>query len=210
MVKIGISKLLRRISGGSTEDGSGHTEDSRRSSHSEQKQQEKQRQQEKQQYLLTRLGGMVVLGSIIQEFCRRAIEDERLSQFFAGVDPRVLTAHQTRFFTLAFTRPNREQAEIVIRRRHQRLFALGLSEVHFDVFTTHLEETLRDRGFGDAIVAEANAAIHRANSNHPVSNHHHHHHRHAAIVITAGPATILKLLSDVPPQPLEWLRVHWL
>lgn len=107
------------------------------------------------QYLLERLGGMVALKCIVQEFCRRVVQDPRLQHFFRGVDPRLLTAHQERFFSLAFTKVNVEGASKAIRTGHRRLWSQGLCQEHFDLFVQHLAATLKDRGFGEAIVQEA-------------------------------------------------------
>ena len=113
----------------------------------------------KKNYLLVRLGGMAALGSIVHEFCHRVTEDPSLQTFFRGVDPRALSAHQKRFFTMAFTAINYEKAEETIRTTHTRLFSMGLSEVHFDIFVNHLSQTLKDRGFGDAIIEEVTAVV---------------------------------------------------
>ena len=112
-------------------------------------------ERKREEYLLERLGGMVALKSIIQEFCRRVTRDRLLQPFLQDADPRVLTAHQERFFAMAFTKVDVANATIVIRRAHRRLFARGLCEEHFDVFVSHFAQTLRDRGFGAAIVEEA-------------------------------------------------------
>ncbi|CAB9497402.1 whole genome shotgun sequence [Seminavis robusta] len=116
--------------------------------------------QPQEDILLNRLGGMIVLGSIANEFCRRVTEDPILKTFFAGLDPRVLTAHQKTFFAMAFTGTKKDVNEIIaIRAAHQRLFAQGLDHTHFDIFATHLAETLTDRGFRASIVDEAKAAL---------------------------------------------------
>lgn len=147
---MGITKkLLRKISSGvSSVSGRGKPADRAAS-----------RDEAEKEVLLVRLGGMVVLASIVSEFCHRATEDPRLQKFFAGVDPRALSAHQKRFFAMAFTSIDKDKAEQTIRRAHTRLFSMGLNEVHFDIFTEHLSQTLRDRGFGDAIVVEATAVV---------------------------------------------------
>lgn len=154
--KMGITKiLLRKLSSGvSAASGRGS-----KSHHGSADRSHPQQNQPNQDLLLDRLGGMVVLGSIVNEFCHRATQDPKLQPFFVGVDHRVLTAHQKRFFAMAFTSINKQKAEQSIRRAHTRLFAMGLSEVHFDIFIHHLSQTLRDRGFGEAIVAEAKAVV---------------------------------------------------
>ena len=113
----------------------------------------------KTEYLLDRLGGMTALAAIVQEFCRRNMEDPRLRRFFVGVDPRLLTAHQKKFFAMAFTTIELNDGQDIILRRHESLFELGLNESHFDIVLGHLEETLRDRGFVDVIVQEAISVV---------------------------------------------------
>lgn len=117
-------------------------------------------QEKEKPLLLDWLGGMTALNSIVHEYCRRVIKDPELERFFEGVDPRIITAHQVLFFQMAFTKiDSHQKAELVIRSTHQRLFAIGLSEYHFDIFSRHVEETLRDRGFCSLIVQEALGVI---------------------------------------------------
>jgi truncated hemoglobin YjbI len=117
--------------------------------------------QERVPYLLEELGGMVVLKSIIQEFCRRILKDPVFELFFQGSDmcPHQFTAHQERFFAMAFTDVNLPQASLVIRGAHRSLFEKGLSEDHFDMFLNHFAETLADRGFAEAIIRHASGIL---------------------------------------------------
>lgn len=114
---------------------------------------------EQKPYLLEELGGFAALSAIMQEFGRRLTKDPMLQPFFQEVNPQVLTAHQERFFAMAFTEVNVLQASLVIRKAHKHLFEMGLCEDHFDVFTQHFEETLMDRGFADSIVDQAMDAL---------------------------------------------------
>ena len=108
--------------------------------------------EKREPYLLEELGGLVALKSFIQEFARRVIRDPLLKPFLMQADPRVLSAHQERFFAMALTEVNVENARAVIRKSHMALFADGLDEEHFDAFSQHLLDTLQDRGFGFKIL----------------------------------------------------------
>ncbi|CAB9498599.1 truncated hemoglobin GlbN [Seminavis robusta] len=110
--------------------------------------------------LLDRLGGMLALQSIMQDFSSRVATDASLAHFFQGVDFRVLSRHHKMFFAMAFTEaPDSATLEDVMRRRHQHLFAQGLNEHHFDVVAGHLIDSLAARGFQEDIMEEVAAIM---------------------------------------------------
>ncbi|CAB9497410.1 truncated hemoglobin GlbN [Seminavis robusta] len=123
--------------------------------------QQQQHQQQEDGYLLDRLGGMPMLNSIVNDFVNRSGTDPRLIPFYEGVDYRILSEHQKRFFAMAFTKvPETAHLELVIKKRHQHLFVKGLNESHFDIMVgEHLVGALRDRGFNDAVINEATTII---------------------------------------------------
>lgn len=126
---------------------------------SQQEQPQSQSKNERKPYLLEQLGGMAALNSMVLEFSKRISEEESLEEFFRDVNPRLVHAHHERFFAIAFTDVNLPQAALVIQKTHKDLFARGLCEQHFDTFVRHFAETLKDRGFGDAIVKKIMSVV---------------------------------------------------
>ncbi|CAB9498600.1 truncated hemoglobin GlbN [Seminavis robusta] len=106
--------------------------------------------------LLDRLGGMMALQSIVQDFGSRISNDVDLAPFFQGVDYKLVSSHQKMFFAMALTNaPDNEAMETTLRRHHQHLFAQqGLNEHHFDLVANHLMESLVARGFQSDILEE--------------------------------------------------------
>lgn len=114
---------------------------------------------QQEETLLDRLGGMPLLASVVSEFCRRVCADSTLQQFFEGVDIRVLSAHQRRFFAVAFGGKVPENVHDIVKRKHRHLFRRGLNETHFDRVAQHLVGVLTCRGFNEAIIHEAVGSI---------------------------------------------------
>ena len=111
--------------------------------------------QDEPQTLLEQLGGMVALASLAQEFCRRVSADATLQRFLDGYEVRAQKAHQKTFFAMAFTQVPDEMTIQIIKEQHMHVFEQGLNAGHFDRVLQHLVDTLRSRGFNDAIVLQA-------------------------------------------------------
>ncbi|CAB9501359.1 truncated hemoglobin GlbN [Seminavis robusta] len=107
-------------------------------------------------FLLDRLGGPQVLECLVEAFLDRVLLDDKLMDFFKDTDLRVLTLHQKRFFTMAFTKiPESVNVMISIKNHHKHLFAQGLHEGHFDLVVQHLTAAMEALEVDKAIMTEA-------------------------------------------------------
>jgi hemoglobin len=105
-------------------------------------------------FLLDRLGGTKVLDSLVDDFLGRVGSDAKLNGFFTGTDMTALASHQKRFLTLAFTKIP-QSVDVMIKNRHQHLFARGLHEGHFDLVAQHLEASMKSLLVDQAHIEEA-------------------------------------------------------
>lgn len=97
-----------------------------------------------------------MLQSIVQKFVALVAADETLVGFFEGVDLKILSLHQKRFLSMAFTKiPKGVSIESSIRGHHQHLFQQGLNETHFDSVAVHLVEAMKAHALTEAQINEA-------------------------------------------------------
>eukprot|EP00540_Astrosyne_radiata_P012034 CAMPEP_0116844558 /NCGR_PEP_ID=MMETSP0418-20121206/12763_1 /TAXON_ID=1158023 /ORGANISM="Astrosyne radiata, Strain 13vi08-1A" /LENGTH=220 /DNA_ID=CAMNT_0004475541 /DNA_START=73 /DNA_END=735 /DNA_ORIENTATION=+ len=109
-----------------------------------------------QRLLLDRIGGATALELAVEKCYARLIADKRLKDFFVGVNIEALMTHQVRFMLMAFTHiPKSVDVHTLIVTKHSRLFDMGLSEVHFDIFAEHFTATLQELNIDEALIDEA-------------------------------------------------------
>lgn len=112
--------------------------------------------QQERPSLLERVGGAEALNSVVELFYELVFCDALLMDFFQGADLHVLSIHQKRFLSMAFTKiPQGISVERMIKSHHQRLFADGLSEIHFDRVAQHLISAMKAHNLTDDQVKEA-------------------------------------------------------
>ena len=101
--------------------------------------------------LYAQLGGAAAVDAAVELFYRKVLADERIKDFFEGIDVRRLAGHQKAFLALAFGGPANYRGQ-ALSKAHADLVARGLNDSHFDTVVELLAETLRDLGVGpDAI-----------------------------------------------------------
>ena len=107
--------------------------------------------------LLDRLGGNETLHAAVDLSYGRLLSDDRLERFFRGTNMTKLSSHKYNFMRLAFEHDEIQTTELarVIQDKHNRLFALGLDETHFDMVAAHFEASLDDLGVDPALVKQA-------------------------------------------------------
>mmetsp|Transcript_8138 Transcript_8138/g.24318 ORF Transcript_8138/g.24318 Transcript_8138/m.24318 type:complete len:419 (-) Transcript_8138:458-1714(-) len=106
--------------------------------------------------LLSRLGGDGALHAAVDEFYDRLMEDETLSRFFEGISVDNLKEHQRKFLRMAFTEiPASIDVVKFMHSKHERLFAMGLDETHFDAVAGHFVGTLNALGVKQREIDEA-------------------------------------------------------
>jgi hemoglobin len=84
------------------------------------------------------LGGMDVIGMVVDEFYGRVLADDTLSPLFAGKDMPELKRHQTRFISYALGGPNQYTGRSM-RRAHE---GLAITPAQFAAVAGHLKASL--------------------------------------------------------------------
>ena len=106
--------------------------------------------------LYDRIGGEAAVNAAVDIFYRKVLADDRINQFFEGVDMEKQAAKQKAFLTMAFGGPNNYTGEDM-RKGHAHLVEKGLNDSHVDVIIELLGETLKELGVSDDLIAEVAA-----------------------------------------------------
>jgi hemoglobin len=109
-----------------------------------------------QESLYLRLGGEPAFTAAVDDFYRRMLLDERVSQFFDSVDMEGQIAKQQAFLTFVTGGPA-EYTGKDMRAAHQPLVDRGLNGTHMDVVIEHLGAALLELGASLADVGEVAA-----------------------------------------------------
>ena len=106
--------------------------------------------------LFDRLGGEAAVNAAVDIFYRKVLADDRVNEFFDGVDMEKQAAKQKAFLTMAFGGPNNYTGEDM-RKGHAHLVARGLNDTHVDVIIELLGSTLKELGVADDLIGEVAA-----------------------------------------------------
>ena len=106
--------------------------------------------------LFDRIGGDAAVNAAVDIFYRKVLADDRISQFFEGVDMGKQAAKQKAFLTMAFGGPNNYSGEDM-RKGHAHLVAKGMNASHFDAVMDNLGATLTELNVPGDLIAEAAA-----------------------------------------------------
>ena len=106
--------------------------------------------------LFDRIGGEAAVDAAVDIFYRKVLADDRISDFFDGVDMEKQAAKQKAFLTMAFGGPNNYTGEDM-RKGHAHLVARGLNDSHFDAVVENLGGTLKELGVADELIGEVAA-----------------------------------------------------
>ncbi len=106
--------------------------------------------------LYERIGGDAAVNAAVDLFYRKVLADERINQFFEGVDMDKQAAKQKAFLTFALGGPNNYTGEDM-RKGHAHLVARGLNDSHFDAVMENLGATLTELGVPAKEIGEAAA-----------------------------------------------------
>ena len=106
--------------------------------------------------LFERIGGEGAVDAAVDIFYRKVLADDRVNQFFEGVDMDKQAAKQKAFLTMAFGGPHNYTGEDM-RKGHAHLVANGLNSGHFDVIMEHLGGTLTELNVPGDLIGEAAA-----------------------------------------------------
>ncbi len=106
--------------------------------------------------LYEKIGGAAAVDAAVDKFYRRVLSDERICDFFDGVDMDQQAIKQKSFLTMAFGGPNNYTFKDM-KDGHAHLVARGLNDSHFDAVVENLGLTLKDLGVGDDLIGEVAA-----------------------------------------------------
>ena len=106
--------------------------------------------------LYEQLGGEAAVDAAVDIFYRKVLGDDRISDFFDGVDMDRQAAKQKAFLTMAFGGPHhytgRDMSE-----GHAHLVQRGLDDSHVDAVIENLADTLRELQVGEDLIARVAA-----------------------------------------------------
>ena len=108
------------------------------------------------QTLYEKIGGDAAVDAAVDIFYRKVLADDRINQFFEGVDMDKQAAKQKAFLTMAFGGPHNYTGKDM-RDGHAHLVKNGLNDSHFDAVMENLGATLKELNVPDELIAEAAA-----------------------------------------------------
>lgn len=106
--------------------------------------------------LYEQIGGEAAVNAAVDVFYRKVLSDDRINQFFEGVDMEKQAAKQKAFLTMAFGGPHNYTGKDM-REGHAHLVERGLNDSHFDAVVENLGATLKELNVPDDLIAQAAA-----------------------------------------------------
>ena len=107
--------------------------------------------------LFDRLGGQGAIDAFVPLFYEKVLADDRINQFFRGVNTEIQGAKLNTFLAMGFGGPNNYTGKD-LREGHSLLIARGLNDGHFDVALGHINDTLIELNVPDELVTEVMTA----------------------------------------------------
>lgn len=105
--------------------------------------------------VFNRMGGDPMVIEAVEKFYAKANADERISEFFKDTNMIEQHRRQLSFLSFAFGKPGMQYAGMNMDRAHRKLVRdMGLTDVHFDAVTDHIETTLQELSVDEAAVVE--------------------------------------------------------
>jgi len=97
------------------------------------------------------IGGAPAVDKAVDIFYRKVLADDRINEYFDGVDMDAQAAKQKSFITMALGGPN-NYTGLDMRKAHAKLVERGLNDGHFDAVVENLGNTLTELGVpGDTV-----------------------------------------------------------
>ncbi|MCU7873868.1 MAG: group 1 truncated hemoglobin [Candidatus Thiodiazotropha sp. (ex Lucinoma borealis)] len=103
--------------------------------------------------LYERLGGESAVDTAVDIFYRKVLLDDRVNEFFGGVDMQQQAVKQKGFLKMVFGGTHNYPGKDM-REGHKHLLNLGLNDIHVDIIIEHLGGTLKELGAADADISE--------------------------------------------------------
>jgi len=108
--------------------------------------------------LYEKLGGEAAVDAAVDIFYRKVLADDRINQWFEGIDMERQAAKQKAFLTMALGGPNNYSGKDM-RDAHAHMVAKGLGDADFDAVVENLGATLKELGVSDELIGEAAAIV---------------------------------------------------
>jgi hemoglobin len=102
------------------------------------------------------IGGAAAMDAAVDLFYRKVLSDDRVNEFFDGVDMERQAAKQKAFLTMVTGGPNNYTGRNM-RDAHAKLVARGLNDSHVDAIIELLGETLKELGVSDEQIKQVAA-----------------------------------------------------
>ncbi len=103
--------------------------------------------------LYDRLGGEEALSAAVAIFYKKIISDERVNEYFEGVDMAKQARKMKSFLSYAFG-ANTPFTGRSMRDGHAHLVQRGLNDGHFDAVKENLQSTLSELGVAPELIDE--------------------------------------------------------
>jgi len=103
--------------------------------------------------LYERIGGQLAVTAAVEKFYDRVLADDRIRQFFDGVDMKLQKGKQRAFLTMVFGGPT-NYTGLDMREAHAHLVERGLNDTHFDAVVENLASTLTELGVSQEDIGE--------------------------------------------------------
>ena len=101
--------------------------------------------------LYEKLGGDAAVDAAVDIFYRKVLMDDRINNYFDGVDMEQQAAKQKGFLTMVLGGPHNYTGKDM-REGHKHL--KGLNDSHFDAVVEDLGATLKELGVSDEDIAQ--------------------------------------------------------
>ena len=106
--------------------------------------------------LYEKIGGRKAVEAAVEVFYGHVLDDDRIKDFFDGVDMKRQAGKQRAFLSYAFGGPNNYTGKDM-RAGHAHLLEKGLNDSHVDAVIENLTKTLKELGIADDLIAEVGA-----------------------------------------------------
>ncbi len=107
--------------------------------------------------LYDRLGGQGAIDAFVPLFYEKVLADDRVNQFFSGIDMDAQGAKLNAFLTMGFGGPD-NYAGKDLREGHKHLVRGGLNDGHFDAALEQINSTLVELNVSADLVSEVMTA----------------------------------------------------
>ena len=107
--------------------------------------------------LFERLGGQGAIDVLVPLFYEKVLADDRVNQFFQGIDMDAQGAKVNAFLTIGLGGPNHYNGKD-LREGHRHLVREGLNDGHFDAVLEQINTTLAELSVPADLASEVIAA----------------------------------------------------